>query len=76
MIDTQNVIVHYKISQMLKGMTIKKNCRQNRVKDLFADFTGRKSMANNRSFTPFRMTNGVLLQKPQREVLPLLKLIL
>jgi putative alpha-1,2-mannosidase len=29
----------------------------NVVKDLFADFTGRRSMADNRSFTTFRMTN-------------------
>jgi hypothetical protein len=28
----------------------------NAVKDLFADCTGRRSMANNRSFTAFRMT--------------------
>ena len=28
----------------------------NGVKDLIADCTGRKSMANNRYFTPFRMT--------------------
>jgi hypothetical protein len=31
---------------------------RNAVKDLLADFTGRRSMAYNRSFTPFRMTKS------------------
>ena len=30
---------------------------RNAVKDLFADFTGRRIIADNRSFTTFRMTS-------------------
>jgi hypothetical protein len=39
----------------------------NAVKDLFADFTGRRSMANNRSFTAFRMTKNFFC-KELREI--------
>ena len=40
----------------------------NGVKDLIADFTGRRSMANNRSFTPFRMTNLLKRHFPFKSV--------